>query len=169
MKLNVWCHITSKFGLIFILILSVLPAQAEVFKCTVNGKLTYSDKPCAENAESIELNYYKPRQEDIDRQLETTQRFEEGSRINKIEFIKEQNKRLQTQIKRANSQYDIDMAEMMKQGEVYKKGDKLYSKVHGLPEKIKQYKQNHQKTINRLQQQLSSNEKEIDRLSFRAQ
>ena len=57
-------------------------AQAEVFKCVEAGKTVFSDQPCAENAEKLELNIYQPKSEDIKKQQQTTQQYQRDSQHN---------------------------------------------------------------------------------------
>jgi hypothetical protein len=42
-------------AVIFTLSVLAVPAQAQVFRCEQNGNTVFSDQPCGENAESIEL------------------------------------------------------------------------------------------------------------------
>lgn len=49
-------------GLICALLLTASygASAQQVFKCTVNGVMTYSQSPCGEKPKSVELNVYKP-------------------------------------------------------------------------------------------------------------
>lgn len=42
-------------ALMFTLSVLALPAQAQVFRCEKDGNTVFSDQPCGENAESVEL------------------------------------------------------------------------------------------------------------------
>lgn len=47
-------------GVICVLAFVALPASAQVFKCTVNGVTTYSERPCGEKPKALELNVHQP-------------------------------------------------------------------------------------------------------------
>lgn len=47
---------TTKYTTFLSIALLCMPAAAEVFKCTVNGKVVYADSPCGNQAKSIKMD-----------------------------------------------------------------------------------------------------------------
>ncbi len=43
-----------------LMFLFTLPAQAAVYKCVVDGRTTFSDRPCAADAARVEMKVYRP-------------------------------------------------------------------------------------------------------------
>ena len=81
-------------------------AQAEVFKCVEAGKTVFSDQPCAENAEKLELNIYQPKSEDIKKQQQTTQQYQRDSQHNAFLTLRSKNESLEKQIVQLQKEHD---------------------------------------------------------------
>ena len=57
------------------------PAGAtEVYRCEIDGVMSFSQQPCAENAQRLEVNYIRPSAADIARQEERSRRTVETNR-----------------------------------------------------------------------------------------
>ncbi|MDD3610100.1 MAG: DUF4124 domain-containing protein [Halothiobacillaceae bacterium] len=61
-----------------LLLTASAPAHA-VYKCVVNGKTVFSQTPCAEDAEQIELKVVRPTDEQIAQQAQIGQRYDKMS------------------------------------------------------------------------------------------
>lgn len=46
--------------LVSLLALASAPVAAEAYKCEVDGKVTFSDRPCGENQEKVEVRVHQP-------------------------------------------------------------------------------------------------------------
>ncbi|GJA53293.1 hypothetical protein KAM348_07160 [Aeromonas caviae] len=55
-----------------------LYSHAEIYKCTINGSVTFSDIPCTNNAKPIEVNVYIPPEDIVTKANQQTQDIEQG-------------------------------------------------------------------------------------------
>jgi len=63
--------------LVILTLLFGLPAEAAIYKCTVNGQTVFSDKPCAADAKEIEVKVYRPDQGAAEEVEARTKRLQE--------------------------------------------------------------------------------------------
>ncbi|WP_429167923.1 DUF4124 domain-containing protein [Aeromonas rivipollensis] len=52
-------------------------ARADVYQCTRNGQITFSDIPCSSDAKPLPLNIYTPSPEEVERATRQTREIEE--------------------------------------------------------------------------------------------
>lgn len=53
-------------------------ARADVYQCTRNGQVTFSDIPCSSDAKPLPLNIYTPSPEEVERATRQTREIEEN-------------------------------------------------------------------------------------------
>lgn len=95
--------------LLSLMLLIIFPLQAEVYKCTANGSTTFSDQPCSDNAERIEIKTTPPATIDIETQQEMTLAIEEESRVSDIKALNQKNDELVLEINRLQKQSELDL------------------------------------------------------------
>ena len=93
---------------LFILIIS-FPVKAEFYKCVVNGKSTFSDRPCAEDSEKIEIKVYRPETNKISSTHERTERMTFKSKIYRV---KSRIKSKEREIKRYRIAMDRELSDL---------------------------------------------------------
>lgn len=141
-----------------------LPGQAEIYKCTVNGKLQFSDQPCSDKAEVVELKLYQPKAEDINEQQQITQRYKEDSRVNEIESLKEKNEKLKEEITRTAKQWDAEMKALNEK--TYPVSDtEIGTREPDLGKQKRAVRDKYQQKIEQLQDEISRNETRLAELS----
>ena len=57
---------------------TTLVARADVYQCTRNGQVTFSDIPCSGDAKPLPLNIYTPSPEEVERATRQTREIEEN-------------------------------------------------------------------------------------------
>mgnify|MGYP000084208794 CR=1 FL=1 len=57
---------------------TTLVARADVYQCTRNGQVTFSDIPCSSDAKPLPLNIYTPSPEEVERATRQTREIEEN-------------------------------------------------------------------------------------------
>ncbi|MNS29561.1 hypothetical protein D3C72_615670 [compost metagenome] len=60
------------------LLVAATPLSAEVYKCTVNGNITFSDIPCTGDSEPVRMNIFTPSPEEVERANKRTRDIEEN-------------------------------------------------------------------------------------------
>lgn len=60
------------------LLAAATPLSAEVYKCTVNGSITFSDIPCTGDSEPVRMNIFTPSAEEVERANKRTRDIEEN-------------------------------------------------------------------------------------------
>ena len=60
------------------LLAAATPLSAEVYKCTVNGSITFSDIPCSSDAKPMVLNVYTPSPEAVEQAANQTREIEQS-------------------------------------------------------------------------------------------
>ncbi|MGD9888025.1 MAG: DUF4124 domain-containing protein [Halothiobacillaceae bacterium] len=60
--------VNTRFCLVGLSIFLAPSAQAEIFKCVQNGKTTFSQQPCAANAQLVELDVHQPSAQSVKEQ-----------------------------------------------------------------------------------------------------
>lgn len=61
-----------------LIVVTPLLSQADVYKCTTNGSVTFSDMPCGNDAKPMELNVYMPPAELVAKANKQTQDIEQN-------------------------------------------------------------------------------------------
>lgn len=150
-------------ALILISMLLISPVtQAEIFKCVGAGKTVFSDKPCADDAEKLELKLYKPKAEDIEKQQQTTQQYQRDSRHNDFLSLRSENERLEKQITQLQKEHDQKLKEMS--GNIYRSGEYIATKEHGLFKRMRQVSAEYKNKIEQVENQIESNKAKMDQL-----
>lgn len=90
-------------------LLVVLPLQADVYKCTVNNTTTFSDQPCSDNAERIEIKTTPPATVDVETQQTITATFEEEARVNEVTRLNKENDDIEAEIIAIQQQREADL------------------------------------------------------------
>lgn len=61
------------------LVITVPPvARADVYQCSRNGRITFSDIPCSSDAKPLPLNIYTPPPEEVEKAIQQTRDIEES-------------------------------------------------------------------------------------------
>ncbi|MCX4186537.1 DUF4124 domain-containing protein [Methylophaga sp. OBS4] len=141
----------------------VLPVQAEIYKCTVNGKTQFSDQPCSDKAEIIELKIRQPKAEDVTTQQQITQQFKEESRVNTIHSLHEENETLKAQITELEKQREAELEELSQRTYQYD-DDTIATKEPGLFQKMNDVMASYQKKIRQIENRIRENENTMSQL-----
>ncbi len=143
--------------------LSLPVAATEVYKCKVNGAVTFSDQPCSEQAQTIHIDVREPGTEAVKAQQSVTATFEEESRVNEIRQLNQRNDELQQQMRQLQQQHQSEMQKL--QARTYDYGDgRVATREYGLFEKMDKLDAQHQQNMQSLQQQIEKNQKAIEAL-----
>lgn len=61
------------------LVITIAPvARADVYQCSRNGRITFSDIPCNSDAKPLPLNIYTPPPEEVEKAIKQTREIEES-------------------------------------------------------------------------------------------
>ena len=130
-------------------------AQAEIYKCKVNGQTLYSDSKCADNAEKVDIVVEKvdvKNSENLKRQTEQSQQAVDNKQKQRVENSKsKQELMLEQEIQKLNKQ----MADEIQPLQISK--EKLYNnpnKKRILEAQIKALTKQYQDKIQNTQSQL---------------
>jgi ubiquinone biosynthesis protein UbiJ len=145
---------TRLYGLL--LCLFVIPVQAEVYKCTINGHTEFSDQPCSEQAKKIEIKITQPKQRAIDEQRAITATFEEESRVTEIHTLNQQNDHLEAEISRLERQRDADLEELSARTYMTEDG-RMATTEHGLFQRMDEIEAQYQQQLEQIQHQIRKN------------
>jgi hypothetical protein len=151
---------------LFILMLG-LPVQAEIYKCTVNGKTQFSDQPCSDKAEIIEIKIHQPEAEDVTTQQQITQQFKEESRVNTIHSLHKENETLKTQITELEKQREAELEELSQRTYQYD-DDTIATKEPGLFQEMNDVMVSYQKKIRQIENLIQQNESTMSQLQQNA-
>lgn len=169
MKLKDWFHTIKRARTVVISVVLALvfgpttAVNADIYKCSVNGNTVFSDQPCSEKAEKVELNLNKPKQQDIDRQKQLTDTFEEESRITNIHTLHQKNKMLKQQIKTLEQKQQAELATLREK--TYRTDDGMVvSTEQGLFKKMDELVASYQNAISELQSKIDHNNQTLSRL-----
>ena len=146
-----------------LLCLMSLPLQAEIFKCSVHGQTEFSDKPCAEQAEKIELKVTQPEQAAIEEQKAITATFEEESRVTEIHALNQKNDDLEAEIIRLQQQRDNELRALSARTYTTEDG-RMATTEHGLFQKMDEVEAHYQNQIELIKQQINSNKSQLNNL-----
>lgn len=153
----------KRVAMLLVLML-VLPVQAEIFKCTVNGNTTFSDQPCAEDAEAISLKLRQPDTEAVNAQQAVTQDFQEASRINRIHTLKRKNEVLTARIDQLQQERQAELDALRKRTYLMDDG-RMATREHGLFEEMDNVDAEYQERIRQLEQEIQQNQQQILQLN----
>lgn len=92
-----------------LVLLVVLPLQADVYKCTVNNTTMFSDQPCSDNAERIEIKTTPPATVDVETQQTITATFEEEARVSEVTRLNKENDDIEAEIIALQQQREADL------------------------------------------------------------
>jgi SMC interacting uncharacterized protein involved in chromosome segregation len=146
-------------GLCLLCLIS-LPLQAEIFKCTVHGQTEFSDKPCAEQAEKVELKVIQPQQSDVDEQQAITRTFREESRINDIHILKQRNVQLEADIRQLQQSHDEELKLLRDRTQLTDDGYMVTSE-YGLFDEMNALTARYQQQIEQIQSEIEHNERRL--------
>jgi len=77
-----------RYLVLLVLVVLCLPAHAEIYKCVIDGKTTFSQSPCATDAKVVNPQYSKPpsdAKEQIQARQEATEKMSKQFRLDEIE------------------------------------------------------------------------------------
>jgi ubiquinone biosynthesis protein UbiJ len=146
-----------------LLCLFVIPVQAEVYKCTVNGRTEFSDQPCSDQAEKIEIKVTQPEQTAIDEQRAITATFKEESRVTEIHTLNQQNDHLEAEISRLERQRDAELEELSARTYITEDG-RMATSEHGLFQRMDEVTAEYQTAIELIRQQIQRNQNQLNNL-----
>lgn len=146
-----------------LLCLFVIPVQAEVYKCTVNGRTEFSDQPCSDQAQKIEIKVTQPEQTAIDEQRAITATFEEESRVTEIHTLNQQNDHLEAEISRLERQRDAELEELSARTYITEDG-RMATSEHGLFQRMDEVTAEYQTAIELIRQQIQRNQNQLNNL-----
>lgn len=140
-----------------------LPAEADIFKCQVNGGIEFSDKPCSDKAETVTLDVKQPEPEAVKIQQSITDTFREESRVNLIHDLHEKNDALETKIDQLQRERETELDSL--RARTYPTEDgRIGTREHGLFEKMNQVDHDYQQQIETLRSQIRLNQEQLNRL-----
>lgn len=96
---------------ILIVLAATFPAHAAVYKCVVDNQTVYSDKPCADEAEKLDIKVHQPNSRDIDSLLDRTVKMKRDS---KIHNLKSKIRRQESKIDQLRLSMDKELAALKK-------------------------------------------------------
>jgi ubiquinone biosynthesis protein UbiJ len=137
--------------------------QAEVYKCTVNGRTEFSDQPCSDQAQKIEIKVTQPEQTAIDEQRAITATFEEESRVTEIHTLNQQNDHLKAEISRLERQHDAELEELSARTYITEDG-RMATSEHGLFQRMDEVTAEYQTAIELIRQQIQRNQNQLNNL-----
>lgn len=155
-----------RFFTTIVLLFFLLPSQAEVYKCIVNGKTIFSDQPCAKDAEKIELKLYKPKTEDIQRQQQSTQSFSENSRVNEILTLRKMNVVLEN--KKIQLKKEMEAQLKILEKKTYSVPNGRASTERGVFQKMADVTNQYQRDVQATNVEINKNERKISELTSKA-
>lgn len=148
-------------------LLAVFPtAQAEIYKCTVDGKTIFSDKACAKDAEIIEIDIYKPSAEDVQQQQQSTQGFSESSRVSEILALKKKNEVLEN--KKLQLQKSTEQQLKALEKKTYSVPNGTMSTERGVFQKMADVENDYRRDVNKINVERQKNERKISELTSQA-
>ena len=143
--------------------LLAMPLKADIFRCTVNGHTSFSDQPCCEQAETIEIDKRQPDPHAVETQQTITRRFQEESRINQLHELKSRNNHLSVRIEQLQQDRHSELEQLRLR--TYTTGDgRIATKEQGLFEKMDKLDTEYQQQIRDLKQQIQDNQRQIHQL-----
>jgi uncharacterized protein DUF4124 len=148
-------------------LLAIFPtAQAEIYKCTVDGKTIFSDQACATNAEIIDIKVHQPSDESIQQQQQSTQGFSESSRVSEILALKKKNEALEN--KKLQLQKSTEQQLKALEKKTYSVPNGTVSTERGVFQKMADVENDYRRGVNNINAEIQKNEQKISKLTSRA-
>ena len=148
-------------------LLAIFPtAQAEIYKCTVDGKTIFSDQACATNAEIIDIKVHQPSTEAIQKQQQSTKSFGESSRVSDILALKKKNEALENKKLQLQKSAEQQLKELEKK--TYSVPEGTVSTERGVFQKMADVENNYRRDVNKINAEIQNNERKISELTSRA-
>jgi len=148
-------------ALCFLLLSSFV--HAEIYKCVLNQNTVFSDAPCAEDAQEIELKVHRPAADAIEQQNKTTARYQQDSRVNEIESLRAKNQALQITIQDLQQQRNTKL-EVLK-AKTYQYSDtEIATTEHGVFKQMNAVVAEYQAKISQVKAQIRTNESRINQI-----
>lgn len=144
-------------------LLVVFPLQADVYKCTVNNTTTFSDHPCSDNAERIEIKTTPPATVDIETQQAITATFEEEARVSEVTRLNKENDDIEAEIIALQQQREAELERLRER--TYQLDDgRMATSENGLFDKMNQVMVETKQKIEALQAVIRANEFRLSEL-----
>jgi len=143
--------------------LFVFPLQADVYKCTVNNTTTFSDQPCSDNAERIEIKITLPATVDVETQQTITATFEEEARVSEVTRLNKENDDIEAEIIALQQQREADLESLRERTYQLDDGRMATSEL-GLFDKMNQVMIDTKQKIEALQETIRANESRLSEL-----
>jgi Domain of unknown function (DUF4124) len=148
-------------------LLAIFPtAQAEIYKCTVDGKTIFSDQACATNAEIIDIKVHQPSDESIQQQQQSTQGFSESSRVSEILALKKKNEALEN--KKLQLQKSTEQQLKALEKKTYSVPNGTVSTERGVFQKMADVENDFRRGVNNINAEIQKNEQKISELTSQA-
>lgn len=148
---------------VLLLCLINVPVQAEIYKCMVHGQTEFSDQPCSDQAEKIELKVTQPQQAGVDEQQAITRTFKEESRVYDIHTLKQRNEQLEADIRQLEHSHDEELKQLRARTQLTDDGYMVTSE-YGLFEEMNALTARYQQQIQQLQTEIELNERQLQQL-----
>jgi vacuolar-type H+-ATPase subunit I/STV1 len=151
-----------RYGWMLLLMAISQTVQADIFKCEVHGKWVFSDQPCADDAEKVELSIRQPSAADVQDQQARTQQYQQEAKYTDIESLNAKNKALEAQIQQLEQQRQQTLSKMNEK--TYRVDeDTIGTREHGLFKQMREVSADYDEKIWAIQQQIQQNNQAIDR------
>lgn len=92
-----------------VMLVAATPLSAEVYKCTVNGNVTFSDIPCSGDSKPVPMNIFTPSAEEVETANKRTQDIEENLATSKQQH---QIEALRAEIESKKQQMNGDLSQL---------------------------------------------------------
>ncbi len=152
-----------KAALLLMGLMLVLPVSADIYKCRISGNTSFSDQPCGEHAETVEIDSRQPNQQAVQEQQAITQRFQEESRLNQVHDLKRRNDALSARIDHLQQERETELNQMRQRTYITDDG-RMATREHGLFEQMDRVDAEYQTRIQDLKQEMQNNQQKIHRL-----
>ncbi len=137
--------------------------HAEIYKCTVDDSTVFSDEPCADNAQKIEVKVYQPKADDIEKQRKTTALYQQDAKVNEIQTLQKSNESLKAKIQQLQQQRQAELQVL--QAKTYQYSDtEIASTEPGVFKKMNAVNAEYQSKIETVNAQIQHNEQRINQL-----
>jgi hypothetical protein len=130
---------------------------ADLFRCKVDGKTVFSDKACSSEAQKIQLNVYRPKAEEAEKQREITKRNNQDALYSQWDELRSENTRLENKIVQLQQQWQQETTLLSKK--LYRYSDTMVATSEpDLFNKMAQVDKRYQQQINNIKLTIRQNE-----------
>ena len=137
--------------------------KADIYQCMLSGTVVFSDKPCAEDAEKLNLSVYRPSQQAVDQQQQTTQQFEQKAMLHELQQLRDDRNKIRENL--AQIQRDRKKALKVYTSQLYSIGDeKLATREQDLFQKMNVVAQEYDAKTRQAQKQLKQVDYQIAKI-----